>query len=71
MYKETSKFKLEIELEIGYVPIERERRIDTAKKVLQTTEDYIRKYVEILDKRSKDGKMSPDVDIKSFSVKEL
>lgn len=71
MYKETSKFKLELEIEIGYVPMERERRIDTAKLVLQRTEDFIKKYIEILDKRAKDGRMSPDVDFKSFSVKEL
>lgn len=71
MYKETSRFKLEIELEVGYVPIEKERRIDAAKKVLQETENYIRKYVEILDRRAKDGRMLPDIDIKTFSLSEI
>jgi len=66
-----SRFKLELELEVGCVPMDRERRIDAAKKILQSTENFVRKYVEVWDKQAKDGRMSPDVDIKSFSVKEL
>ena len=71
MNTEKSRFKLELELEIGYVPMDRERRIDTAKKILQSTETFIRKYVEVWDKRAKNGRMSPDVDLKSFIVKEI
>lgn len=71
MNKEKSRFKLELELEIGYVPMDRERRIDAAKKILQSTENFIRKYVEIWDKNARNGRMSPDVDLKSFIVKEI
>ncbi len=71
MHKEKSRFKLELELEIGYVPMDRERRIDAARKILQSTENFVRKYVEVWDKQAKNGRMSPDVDIKTFSIKEL
>jgi hypothetical protein len=71
MNTEKSRFKLELELEIGYVPNDKERRIDAAKKILHSTETFIRKYVDVWDERTKNGRMSPDVDLKSFIVKEI
>lgn len=71
MNQEKSRFKLELELEIGYVPNDKERRIDAAKKILQSTENFIRKYIELWDKNARNGRMSPDIDFKSFIVKEV
>ena len=71
MDKEKTRFKLELELEIGYVPMDKECRIDTAKKVLQSTESFIKDYVMMLDERAKNGRMLPDIDFKSFVVKEI
>ena len=71
MNTEKSRFKLELELEIGYVPNDKERRIDAAKAILQATESFIRKYVDVWDERAKNGRMSPDIDLKSFIVKEI